>query len=237
MDCKWGGLANISARQVRVSTVKRAFLLPSFHRIPRAKLCCSTFSFLTPTTIPASLHACFFPAILLPSLRCIPCAKDPGSTGGGQLCEHGGRRSGCKECGGGSICEHQRIRSQCQECVFRQLFHCVHRIPRSECDNASCAVVGARTYRQQVRAVNLEAMHWQEKENLARLERSTTAAAAAATEIVGSGGGPATSVGPASAGAPARPTPPPAPPPSDFWARLEECKLYWGALLVEYCCV
>jgi hypothetical protein len=80
-------------------------------------------------------------------------------------------------------------------------------------------------------------MHWQEKENLARLERSTTAAAAAATEIVGSGGGPATSVGPASAGAPARPTPPPAPPPSDFWARVEECKLYWGALLVEYCCV
>ena len=36
--------------------------------------------------------------------------------GGSQICEHGHRRSRCKECGGASICEHGRIRSRCKEC-------------------------------------------------------------------------------------------------------------------------
>ena len=31
-------------------------------------------------------------------------------------CEHGRRRTVCKECGGGSICEHIKIRNQCKEC-------------------------------------------------------------------------------------------------------------------------
>jgi hypothetical protein len=35
---------------------------------------------------------------------------------GNQNCEHGRRRSQCKECGGGSICEHGRRRSDCKEC-------------------------------------------------------------------------------------------------------------------------
>ena len=33
------------------------------------------------------------------------------------VCEHGRRRSGCKECGGSQICEHGRERSKCKECV------------------------------------------------------------------------------------------------------------------------
>ena len=36
--------------------------------------------------------------------------------GGASVCEHGRRRSQCKECGGKGICEHGRLRSQCKEC-------------------------------------------------------------------------------------------------------------------------
>ena len=32
------------------------------------------------------------------------------------ICEHGRRRSDCKECGGSQICEHGRQRSLCKEC-------------------------------------------------------------------------------------------------------------------------
>ena len=32
------------------------------------------------------------------------------------ICEHGRRRSRCKECGGSGICEHGRQRSKCKEC-------------------------------------------------------------------------------------------------------------------------
>jgi hypothetical protein len=31
-------------------------------------------------------------------------------------CEHGKRKSTCKECGGSSICQHLKVRSQCKEC-------------------------------------------------------------------------------------------------------------------------
>ena len=33
-------------------------------------------------------------------------------------CEHGRQRKQCKECGGSSICEHGRQRSQCKECGY-----------------------------------------------------------------------------------------------------------------------
>ena len=33
-----------------------------------------------------------------------------------KACEHGRRRSECKECGGSSICEHGRRRHRCKEC-------------------------------------------------------------------------------------------------------------------------
>ena len=36
--------------------------------------------------------------------------------GGSGLCEHGRVRSKCKECGGSGICEHGRVRSKCKEC-------------------------------------------------------------------------------------------------------------------------
>ena len=36
--------------------------------------------------------------------------------GGGSICEHGRQRSKCKECGGGGICEHGQQRSRCKEC-------------------------------------------------------------------------------------------------------------------------
>ena len=36
--------------------------------------------------------------------------------GGGSICEHGRRRSICKDCGGSGICEHGRQRSTCKDC-------------------------------------------------------------------------------------------------------------------------
>ena len=46
-------------------------------------------------------------------------------------CEHGRRRSRCKECGGASICEHGRVRSQCKECGGGGI--CEHGRQRSRC--------------------------------------------------------------------------------------------------------
>jgi len=39
-------------------------------------------------------------------------------------CEHGKRKSYCKECGGSQICEHERIKSSCKECGGSQI--CKH---------------------------------------------------------------------------------------------------------------
>ena len=36
--------------------------------------------------------------------------------GGSGICEHGRRRSQCKECDGNAICEHGQRRSTCEEC-------------------------------------------------------------------------------------------------------------------------
>ena len=36
---------------------------------------------------------------------------------GGGVCQHGRRRSTCKECGGASICQHGRVRRQCKDCA------------------------------------------------------------------------------------------------------------------------
>ena len=46
-------------------------------------------------------------------------------------CEHGRRRSVCKDCGGGSICEHGRVRSMCKDCGGSGL--CEHGRRRSQC--------------------------------------------------------------------------------------------------------
>ena len=53
-------------------------------------------------------------------------------------CEHGQRRSGCKECDGASICEHGRLRSNCKECGGKGI--CEHGRQRhccKECGGAS----------------------------------------------------------------------------------------------------
>jgi len=46
-------------------------------------------------------------------------------------CEHGRRKSQCRECGGVSICEHGRQKSQCRECGGSQI--CQHGKQRSKC--------------------------------------------------------------------------------------------------------
>jgi hypothetical protein len=46
-------------------------------------------------------------------------------------CEHGKRRSRCKDCGGGSICEHDKIRSSCKDCGGSEI--CEHDKRRSTC--------------------------------------------------------------------------------------------------------
>jgi len=51
--------------------------------------------------------------------------------GGGSICEHGKQKSVCKECGGGSICEHGRQKSRCKECGGSQI--CEHEKRKSVC--------------------------------------------------------------------------------------------------------
>ena len=46
-------------------------------------------------------------------------------------CEHGRRRTTCKECGGGSTCEHKKERTRCKECRGGSL--CEHDKQRSQC--------------------------------------------------------------------------------------------------------
>ena len=51
--------------------------------------------------------------------------------GGSSICEHGKQKSRCKECGGGSICEHGKLTFSCRECggsVF-----CEHGKRKAEC--------------------------------------------------------------------------------------------------------
>ena len=39
-------------------------------------------------------------------------------------CEHGNRKSYCKDCGGSSICQRDRIRSQCKDCGSAEIGNC-----------------------------------------------------------------------------------------------------------------
>jgi hypothetical protein len=50
------------------------------------------------------------------------------------LCEHGRRRSRCKECGGSGLCEHGRERSRCKECGGSGM--CEDGRRRSQCKDA-----------------------------------------------------------------------------------------------------
>ena len=51
--------------------------------------------------------------------------------GGSSICEHGRQKSRCKECGGVSICEHGRQKSQCKECGGSSI--CKHGRLKSTC--------------------------------------------------------------------------------------------------------
>ena len=46
-------------------------------------------------------------------------------------CEHGRRKTTCKECGGGSICEHNRLKTRCKECGGGSI--CEHEKRRTQC--------------------------------------------------------------------------------------------------------
>ena len=52
-------------------------------------------------------------------------------------CEHGRKRSVCKECGGASVCEHDMKRSSCKECGGGSI--CEHDRIRFQCEGARCA--------------------------------------------------------------------------------------------------
>lgn len=51
--------------------------------------------------------------------------------GGSSLCEHDRRKTQCKDCKGGSICEHGRQRVKCRECGGSAI--CGHNIERTKC--------------------------------------------------------------------------------------------------------
>jgi hypothetical protein len=51
--------------------------------------------------------------------------------GGASICEHGRQRSVCKDCGGSSFCEHGKIKSVCKECGGGSI--CEHGKIRSVC--------------------------------------------------------------------------------------------------------
>jgi hypothetical protein len=47
------------------------------------------------------------------------------------LCEHGRRRSRCKDCGGSAICQHGRVKYRCKECGGNGI--CDHGRRKSQC--------------------------------------------------------------------------------------------------------
>jgi len=51
--------------------------------------------------------------------------------GGSSICEHGRQKSRCKECGGGSFCQHGKLKSSCKECGGDSF--CEHGRQKSRC--------------------------------------------------------------------------------------------------------
>jgi hypothetical protein len=50
---------------------------------------------------------------------------------GSSLCEHGKRKIRCKECNGSSICEHRKEKSRCKECIGSSF--CEHFKRKTDC--------------------------------------------------------------------------------------------------------
>ena len=61
--------------------------------------------------------------------------------GGSGLCEHGRERRRCKECGGSGLCKHGRERSRCKECGGSAI--CEHGRRRYQCKECTRCVVEA----------------------------------------------------------------------------------------------
>ena len=62
---------------------------------------------------------------------CIECNEKNVKNKNENKCEHGRRKSSCKECGGVSICEHNRQKSSCKECGGSSI--CEHNRQKSSC--------------------------------------------------------------------------------------------------------
>jgi hypothetical protein len=45
----------------------------------------------------------------------------PVKSGKNKICEHGKRRTRCRDCGGGSICPHERVKVSCAWCKREKL--------------------------------------------------------------------------------------------------------------------
>lgn len=65
-----------------------------------------------------------------------------------QKCEHGRKKSTCKDCNGGGICEHSKIRSSCKECKGGSI--CEHNRYKSSCKDCKG---GARCEHDRVRSI------------------------------------------------------------------------------------
>jgi hypothetical protein len=67
--------------------------------------------------------------------------------GGACVCEHGRRKSQCKECGGASICEHGRQKPTCKECGGSNI--CEHGRRKSQCKECGGASICEHGRRKQ----------------------------------------------------------------------------------------
>ena len=62
-------------------------------------------------------------------IRCLDTSKKYRDT---YKCEHGIRKTNCKECDGGSVCTHGKVRTRCKECDG--VSFCEHRRIKSNCE-------------------------------------------------------------------------------------------------------
>lgn len=65
------------------------------------------------------------------SKMCIQCLEKSKEVIERNKCEHGKRRTLCKECGGGSYCEHDKIRTDCIDCKGGSI--CEHEKRKRDC--------------------------------------------------------------------------------------------------------
>ena len=70
---------------------------------------------------------------------CIPCLEKQKKNKEKNKCDHGRRRSQCKECGGASICDHGRLRSRCKDCGGASI--CDHGRRRNQCKECGGASI------------------------------------------------------------------------------------------------